>query len=228
MLLDIHQKYQTKPEQEIQLSIASIPILERLKSSTRVRHAALESRTVLLNKDLSQANYSQCLQRFFGYYAPLEKCLLEFPAWQEAGFVYDNRYKTQQIEHDLTALGLMQNVLKFIPQCKTLPELKTIAQLFGCLYVIEGATLGGQIISKHLYASLGLMPESGASFFAGYGQQTGSHWKAFCACMTAFSIQTACDDEIIASANKTFETLDYWLYPAQLDAIRKESTPQYE
>jgi heme oxygenase len=197
-----------------------ISILEYLKSATRTRHVALESRTVLLNKDLSHSNYSKCLQRFWGYYAPLEKHLLEYPAWQETGLVYDNRYKTSQIEQDLLALGVTQNALKTIPQCNTLPELKTTAQLFGCLYVLEGATLGGQIISKHLNASLGLMPDSGGSFFAGYGQKTGSQWKAFCACLTAFSTQTGSNDEIVDSANKTFQTLDCWLYPAQLQGIR--------
>lgn len=225
MFLNPQQKYSTKSEQEIQLAIMPpVSILERLKSGTRARHVALESRTVLLNKDLSLSNYSQCLQRFFGYYAPLEKRLLESPAWHEVGFVYENRYKTPQIEQDLLALGLTQNALKTIPQCNTLPELITTAQLFGCLYVLEGATLGGQIISKHLNASLGLTPDFGCSFFAGYGKQTGSQWKAFGASLTAFATQASSDDEIIASANNTFQTLDCWLYPAQLQGNRLESS----
>jgi heme oxygenase len=72
------------------------------------------------------------------------------------------------------------------------------------------------------------MPESGGSFFAGYGKQTGSQWKAFCACLTAFSTQTGSNDEIVDSAIKTFQTLDCWLYPAQLQVIKEKGTPQYE
>ena len=154
--------------------------------------------------------------------------MLKSPAWDEAGFVYDNRYKTPQIVQDLLALGVAKNALTSIPQCNTLPELKTTAQLFGCLYVLEGATLGGRIISKHLNAILNLTPDFGCSFFAGYGQQTGSQWKAFGACLTSFATQTGSDDEIIASANKTFQTLDCWLYPAKMQGIRQESSPQYE
>lgn len=229
MIITAQQKHITKSEQEIQLAIVRpVSILERLKSGTRARHVALESRTVLLSKDLSHSNYSQCLQRFFGYYAPLEKHLLESPAWHEAGLVYDNRYKTSQIVQDLLALGLTQKALATIPQCNILPNLKTTAQIFGCLYVIEGATLGGQIISKHLNASLGLTPDFGCSFFAGYGQQTGSQWKAFGACLTSFATQTGSDDEIIHSANKTFQTLDCWLYPAKMQGIQQESMSQYE
>lgn len=229
MFITTQQKYITKSEQQTDQAIPlTVSILERLKSGTHARHVALESRTVLLNKDLSRSNYSQCLQRFFGYYAPLEKCLLEFSAWHEAGFAYDNRYKTSQIVQDLLALGLTQKALATIPQCNILPNLKTTAQIFGCLYVIEGATLGGQIISKHLNASLGLTPDFGCSFFAGYGKQTGSQWKSFGACLTAFATQTVSDDEIIASANKIFQTLDCWLYPAQLKGMRQESMTQYE
>lgn len=229
MSIDTQHKYSIKSVQKIQLAIIpTASILERLKSDTRARHVALESRTVLLNRDLSHSNYSQCLQRFFGYYAPLERRLLEYRAWHEAGLVYDNRYKTAQIVQDLLALGVTQNALLTIPQCNILPELETTAQIFGCLYVLEGATLGGQIISRHLNVSLGLTPESGCSFFAGYGQKTGSQWKSFGARLTAFATQTGRDDEIIASANKTFQTLDCWLYPAQLKGIQQESTSQYE
>ena len=229
MLTIPRQKKIAISEQETKLSIPlPLSILERLKSDTRARHVALESRTILLSKDLSHSNYSQCLQRFFGYYAPLEKCLLEHLDCHDAGFDYDNRYKTAQIVQDLLALGVTQNALTNIPQCNALPELKTTAQLYGCLYVIEGATLGGQIISKHLNASLGLMPDFGCSFFAGYGKQTGSQWKSFGARLTAFATQTGSDDEIIASANKTFQTLDCWLYPAQLKGIQQESMSHYE
>lgn len=229
MFFHHQQKYFAKSEQEIQLEIPlPLSILERLKLGTHARHVAIESRTVLLDKNLSYSNYSQCLQRFFGYYAPLEKRMFKSPAWHEAGFVYNNRYKTPQIVQDLLALGVAKNALTSIPQCNTLPELKTTAQLFGCLYVLEGATLGGRIISKHLNDSLNLTPDFGCSFFAGYGQQTGSQWKAFGACLTSFATQTGSDDEIIASANKTFQTLDCWLYPAKMQGIRQESSPHYE
>jgi heme oxygenase len=100
--------------------------------------------------------------------------------------------------------------------------LETTAQLFGCLYVLEGATLGGQIITRHLHASLGLTPETGAAFFAGYGARTGSRWKEFGTHLSAFALQSGSGDAIVASANSTFETLDLWLYP---DRITPEWVP---
>ncbi|MBC7786130.1 MAG: biliverdin-producing heme oxygenase [Methylophilaceae bacterium] len=203
-----------------------LPILERLKLGTRARHVALESRTVLMDKDLSHTNYHQCLQRFFGYYVPLEKRMLASPAWHEIEFLYNNRNKTPQLVQDLCELGFKQHVLDALPRCNRLPELVTAAQLLGCLYVIEGATLGGQIITKHLSARLDITPESGGSFFAGYGHQTGSHWKAFGAGLTAFATQVGSDEEIISSANSTFKTLDYWLYPTQIQDNQQKDNQQ--
>jgi heme oxygenase len=107
------------------------------------------------------------------------------------------------------------HALAELPQAKALPDLGTAAKLFGCLYVLEGATLGGQIITRHLNASLGLTPQSGGSFFSGYGQHTGSRWKEFCAHLTAFAARSNCDLEIVEGANATFDSLDRWLYPTK-------------
>jgi len=193
-------------------------ILSRLKQATAARHAAIETRSVLLEPGLSYAAYRACLRRFFGYYAPLERRLLRSPAWRGAGLAYADRHKTPLLTQDLAALGVTAEELALSPWCIALPDLRTTAQLYGCLYVIEGATLGGQIVTKHLQASLGVTPQTGGAFFSGYAEHTGSRWKAFGAQLNAFAEASGADEEIIASANETFETLDRWLYPAPLRA----------
>jgi len=189
-------------------------ILPRLKQATAARHAAIESRSVLLDPRLSRATYRACLRRFFGYYAPLELRLLSSRAWHGAGLAYRDRHKTPRLSQDLAALGVTPEELEQTPLCHALPDLHTTARLFGCLYVIEGATLGGQIVTRHLQASLGVTPQSGGAFFSGYAEHTGSRWKAFGAHLAAFALASGADDEIVVSANETFETLDRWLYPA--------------
>jgi heme oxygenase len=187
-------------------------ILERLKQATVARHAALESRSVLLDPGLSQPVYRACLARFFGYYAPLERRLLRSQAWLGVGLAYGDRHKTPQLSQDLAALGVTPAELAQMPMCCALPDLRTAARLFGCLYVIEGATLGGQIVTRHLRACLGVTPLSGGAFFSGYAERTGSHWKAFGAQLCAFAQDSGREDEIVSGANDTFETLDRWLY----------------
>lgn len=188
-------------------------ILPRLKLATQARHAALESRSVLLDPGLSHATYRESLRRFFGYYAALEARMLRSHAWCDAGLAYGDRLKTPLLARDLAVLGVDLDELAQAPLCLALPDLRSAARIFGCLYVIEGATLGGQIITRHLQASVGVTPQSGAAFFGGYGAHTGSQWKAFGVQLNNFALRSGSDDQITAGANETFATLDRWLYP---------------
>ena len=196
-------------------AVGSAEILQRLKHATRERHVALERRLPLLDPLLSQEAYRQFLGRFFGFYAPLELSLFGSPAWHETGPLYFERRKTPRLALDLIALGAAPDALTALARCRELPDVTSGARLFGCLYVIEGATLGGQIITRHLNAQLGLTPQTGALFFSGYGEQTGSRWKAFGALLTAFAQRSGGedDDEIIAAANQTFATITGWMFP---------------
>lgn len=177
---------------------------------------------MLLDPGLSRATYRTCLGRFFGYYAPLEQRLVRSGAWNGTGLDYGNLRKTPHLSQDLTALGVTPVEMEQTPLCCALPDVRTTARLFGCLYVIEGATLGGQIVTRHLQANLGVTPQSGGALFRGYGEHTGSRWKAFGAHLTAFAGSSGTDDEIVASANETFETLDRWLYPAPPQGRRSD------
>lgn len=51
------------------------------------------------------------------------------------------------------------------------------AGFLGALYVMEGSTLGGRFIAKHVEAVLGLEPGRGDAYFRGHGESTGSMWK---------------------------------------------------
>lgn len=188
-------------------------ILKHLKEATRSRHAALESRLPLLDPELPRSDYRDFLHLFFGYYEPLETRLLAQPCWKALGFDYTERRKTPRLAQDLMALGDTADALKSLARCQNLPSLSTPGQALGCLYVIEGATLGGQIITRRLEAGLGLTPASGASFFSGYGAQTGSRWKDFCAMLEANTGRACRPEDILGGALQTFETLGQWLFP---------------
>ena len=121
--------------------------------------------------------------------------------------------KTPRLERDLIALGATADELAKNPRCRELPEMAAISQALGCLYVIEGATLGGRTITRRLQASLGLTPETGGAFFAGYGAETGPRWQAFGAMLSAVAERRSGEDQIVASANRTFETMGRWIFP---------------
>jgi len=54
-----------------------------------------------------------------------------------------------------------------------------LAEVLGSLYVIEGSALGGRVITPHLKSALGLAQGRGASYFHGFGGETGVMWNNF-------------------------------------------------
>lgn len=194
-------------------------VLKRLRLETRDCHAALERRLPLLDPAMSQVAYRDVVGRFYGFYAPMEARLLTFAGWDECDFDYEGRYKTQRLAQDFVALGDVPDGVNALPLCQDLPALGSTAQLMGCLYVMEGATLGGQVIMRHLRANLGVTPDSGGAFFAGYGSETGTRWKAFCVRLNAFAQAVDAQDALIASANQTFVSLRRWLFPASAAVV---------
>lgn len=210
-------------------------ILKRLKLATSACHTALEDQLPLMNDDFSLSDYSQVLSRFFSFYAPLESRLMSSPHLRTLAFDYTARQKTPRLMQDLLALGSGCAELAATPHCTDLPDFTTPEELLGCLYVIEGATLGGRIITRQLQTQLGLTPESGGAFFDGYGAQTGSQWKAFCTMLSNHADQPVdpnADESrqaaIVAAANRTFETLTHWLFPTSPCNAQTTTTAYYE
>ena len=76
------------------------------------------------------------------------------------------------------------------------------AGALGLLYVVEGATLGGQVISRRLEVKL--------AFFRGYGEATGRMWRETSARLRAVS-NPAAQDEAVRSAVSCFTLLRRWL-----------------
>lgn len=186
-------------------------ILHRLKDETRASHAALECQMPLLDADLRAADYKQMVQKLYTYHKPLEALLLASPGFAKIGVDYSGREKTPRLARDLMAIGVSARDVEQMHQCESLPPLADPSHIFGCLYVLEGATLGGQIVARHLQASLGLTPETGASYFSGYGAQTGPQWKTFCALLTAHAEHLDDTTDILAGAHATYETLSAWM-----------------
>ena len=47
----------------------------------------------------------------------------------------------------------------------------------GALYVLEGATLGGQVLRREMAQRLGVNADNGGAFLDVYGAETGRRWR---------------------------------------------------
>jgi heme oxygenase len=76
---------------------------------------------------------------------------------------------------------------------------------------MEGSTLGGQIIARHVAAHLGLRPDHGLAFFSSYGEAVGARWKETREALVCFAEETAAEDAMVEAARRTFTALAAWL-----------------
>jgi heme oxygenase len=188
--------------------VSTVSIRERLRSETRTEHDAIERVSGLMHPELSSADYQHCLTKFYGFYRPVEQMLAACLADPCQDSLMDGRHKAALLRRDLQYLGVIDP--DAVPVCTLLPTVKTVAAGFGCLYVLEGATLGGQIISAHVASRFGYDAQHGAAFFHGYGSQTGARWRTFGQALTAFAADASTDDDIVDAATATFRTLRLW------------------
>jgi heme oxygenase (biliverdin-IX-beta and delta-forming) len=182
-------------------------ILVQLKTRTAHQHQATESTVDLMRPDYTLADYKNLLTRLYSFYKPFEAKISESLTNNPIEFNHDERLNTPKLVADLTSLGMSETDISNIPTFSDLPKLDSKERVFGSLYVIEGSTLGGQVISRHLKQQFDIDETNGAAFFSGYGKDTGKMWNGYREAVTNFAEGDADTEEIIAGANETFEKI---------------------
>jgi heme oxygenase len=179
---------------------------EKLKENTKQNHQQLEKVLVGKLKAIRSAGeYASLLKLFYGYFGGLE---VEINKVLDAGLLPDNaeRRKTQCLANDLRYLA------SEVPAKATgddLPALHSHLQALGALYVIEGSTLGGKIISKMMQQQMGLDGQA-LSFFTSYGERTKEMWNTFKQVLDQQAKNAEQEAVVIAAANETFLKFGEW------------------
>ena len=181
-------------------------VLTRLRVETRGEHEAVERVLNLMDTALSAEAYRQRLAQFYGFYCPLEAALHSRCTGQLASLL-PRLNKTALLSQDLQRLHFK---VEDLPLCRQLPPIQTEAAVLGCLYVMEGATLGGRLITQHVQATFGIMPSTGGSFFEGYGADTGKMWQGMRQLLLSCAVDTPTENAIVANAIATFASLRGW------------------
>ncbi|MCH8501140.1 MAG: biliverdin-producing heme oxygenase [Aliidiomarina sp.] len=180
-----------------------------LRQATAQAHKNLEQAPLLsrlLHHDLSKDEYAQVIQRFYVFYQPLEPILHDI-----APYSYHSR--SVCLLRDLTELQHPTPVVhcsRFAEYLAQLPEQEKELAAFATLYVVEGSTNGGKIISQRLQR---INPRFGVHFFnlwqqSPSGWQAWRHWSAELEQKVDLNQLKNRDlDFIIAHANATFTEL---------------------
>jgi heme oxygenase (biliverdin-IX-beta and delta-forming) len=179
-----------------------------LRSVTQPEHQRLEQALNLLCPSLNIERYIRLLQRFYAFYQIWEPAMARCLAEALPGFL-DSRQKLPLLKADLRALDAEDSACVMEPSRLGALKLDTVGAALGSMYVSEGSTLGGQILARHFRLQLNIEPNSGGSFFFGYGDLTSQRWRTFQAVLAS---RPASEDQVITdSALATFRLLYDWL-----------------
>lgn len=185
-------------------------LLEALRTGTALLHIALEKRLPFFSEHLDADGYRRLIQAYYGFYAPMEAALYDGDLLPE-GFEPKLRVKTPTLVSDLHALGLNDVAINALPRCANLPSLDTPAACLGSAYVLEGATLGGQVLRREMARRLGLGADSGAAFLNVYGAETGRLWKDFLDYLARQPLDAQTRPRAVDAARSTFSCFEQWL-----------------
>jgi heme oxygenase (biliverdin-IX-beta and delta-forming) len=183
-------------------------ILSRLKLETAAEHAAIEAATRIMRPDIGVPDYRGYLERTYGFYQPVEQMLEHMGVWPALELDGAARVKLPLLGRDLTELGGDPSAL---PICAAPPQLAGLPEAVGCAYVLEGSTLGGRVISRHVQTRLG--PQVPHRFLDAYGADIGERWQAFRAALRWFADSRETENRVITGARQTFESFTRWLTP---------------
>jgi heme oxygenase (biliverdin-IX-beta and delta-forming) len=181
--------------------------LDLLRKGTADIHRLIEERVPVFREGFNLADYAQLVESVFGFWAPVEERLSQLESLRDPDLAIESRFKCSLLREDLVFLGRDPAAAR---RCERLPRLDTFPQGLGCLYVLEGSTLGAQIISRRLAEKLHVSEGSGASFFNAYGVSVGVRWMEFKRFVSA-SLMPEQADNVVEAARQTFLCFYEWL-----------------
>lgn len=149
----------------------------RLRDTTHAQHQRLEAGLDILRRISSPSGRRELVERFHGLHAEAEAALAPWLTRLD-GLEFEARRRTPSLARDLARLGGVA-----APPAADPIRVAGVAEALGVMYVLEGSSLGGRVIRRHVEAAGGDM--TGLSFLDPYGEAVGERWRAFLSVLAA-------------------------------------------
>lgn len=185
--------------------------LAALRCATAPEHERLERRIDIPRRCRSAGEYRALLESFWGLYGELEPRLAAARASCGVLPGWTREESLRWLADDLDDLGCDERERRWLPRCCDLPSLDTPGQVWGALYVVEGAALGGGVIAAELQRAGGGLP---SRFFTGSGGERGRRWHRFRAGLADWLSGPGRQAEVEASARAVFTVFERWCVPS--------------
>lgn len=191
-------------------------ILDKLREETKGAHDRLEAVALsdkIMDGSLQPDEYKKLIRVHYLVHRDLEDLFEKndiqqhFPELQ-----YKERKKMPLLIKDVEELSIAEEKLRTsaVGQLPATGGARrgTPYGLLGILYVMEGATLGGNVIVKSLRKNKHLSEMNGFHYFGCYGSETGKKWKCFLEVLKDKGQEPEAQAEIVAGARATYELFE--------------------
>lgn len=179
---------------------APMALSQRLRTETASLHHDVEQAAGLPDCVANLDDYAACLTRFWHLFAPLEAALATWDQWDTAGINLRSHCRCAALLDDLRHLGRPPAAVP-----ADVPPPPSFAAALGCLYVLEGSTLGGKFLLRAFAQRLGPAIHGATAFFAGHGAAPGAGWNQFRAALDDYgATQPSQQNAVLDGAAATF------------------------
>lgn len=178
----------------------------RIREATRAAHSRAESVPVLASLEagaIDRSRYAAMLGALARLFAAWEYEQQEFlDGVRVGGWRYASRRAA--LREDLADLGIIvDDSDQRVPRTQ-----HEIAWLWGTLYVVEGAALGGQVLAASARRA---MPGCTATRYLGIADAREGTWRDFCAVLDAALTDDVAIDAAVRGANAMFVRYEHAL-----------------
>lgn len=191
---------------------------DELREKTAHLHRQTEIALDLMGPTMSLERYRSVLQQLHAVYSFIEPVIVSHEGWSGIGIDMRSRRKLPLLDADLLFIDETihrRRVHEPLGAGSSLVTTRGLSGRFldsfpavlGAAYVVEGSTLGGTIIHRHVAQLLGFDGGAGTLFFHGYGADTGTRWKQFVEALNRAPLVDGCWQRAAAGAVGTFELL---------------------
>ena len=183
-------------------------VLRRLRTATADDHARVEAALDLMHPRLDRPRLRAAMSSLHAFWRVAEHGLDGWAAHHplDAGRAdWTGRRRAHLYAADVRALGAEP-----VPDAPVLPVVGSTDEALGRMYVLEGSTLGGTFIDRHL-ASLPALADVRLRAFSPYGERTGAMWAAYRRATREHVASGGDADRVVGAARSTFGALSGWV-----------------
>jgi heme oxygenase len=202
--------------------MTSDDVLHRLRTATVDDHRRVEADLDLMDPALDRDRLCSAVSTLHAFWDSAEEGLDRWAGRypdDAARLDWPRRRRARLYEADLDALGTPAAAERPV-----LPDVRDTDEALGRMYVLEGATLGGTFIDRHLSA-LPALTGVRLTAFSPYGECTGAMWHAYRRAARTHTAGAGDADRVVRAACDTFAALASWVGTRTRSRVPRAAQP---